>query len=200
MLNPRDSHDLSPMAHSANRPVILLIVTCIGAFLLGLILSILPVISAVRETDDHTHYPFENPAQPSLASLATQPGLSVTGQYRAQVLRVIDGDTIEARIAIWLGNDIVSKIRLRGIDAPELNGACAWEVRQAAASRERLQALIGQGSILLTEIGGDKYFGRVLARVLTPTGSDVAHILLAEGLARPYYGGKRSEWCSKERA
>jgi micrococcal nuclease len=200
MLNPRDSHDSSRLAQNANRSAVFLIVTCIIAFLFGLFLSILPVISAVRETDSHKPYPPDTLAQPSLASLTIQPGLSVAGQYRAQVLRVIDGDTIEARIAIWLGNDIVSKIRLRGIDAPEMNGACAWETQQAAISRKRLQALIGQGSILLTEIGGDKYFGRVLARVLTPSGSDVGPILLAEGLARPYYGGKRSGWCGKEKA
>jgi endonuclease YncB( thermonuclease family) len=34
------------------------------------------------------------------------------------VLRVIDGDTFEARIRIWPGHDVTTKVRLRDIDAP----------------------------------------------------------------------------------
>ncbi len=38
----------------------------------------------------------------------------------AQVLHVIDGDTFEARVHLWQGLDITTRIRLRGVDAPEL--------------------------------------------------------------------------------
>jgi hypothetical protein len=38
--------------------------------------------------------------------------------YRADVLRVIDGDTFEARIRIWSGFEITTRVRLRAIGAP----------------------------------------------------------------------------------
>jgi hypothetical protein len=41
--------------------------------------------------------------------------------YRADVLRVIDGDTFEARVRIWSGFEITTRVRLRAIDAPELH-------------------------------------------------------------------------------
>jgi endonuclease YncB( thermonuclease family) len=37
--------------------------------------------------------------------------------YPAQVLRVIDGDTFDARVRIWPGMEAVTRVRLRGVDA-----------------------------------------------------------------------------------
>src|ERR1700680_2374477 len=44
--------------------------------------------------------------------------------YSAEVVHVIDGDTFEARVAVWPGIEIKTKVRLRGIDAPELHARC----------------------------------------------------------------------------
>jgi hypothetical protein len=48
----------------------------------------------------------------------------LNGPVNAELLRVIDGDTIEVRARIWLGLDLTTRVRLSGIDAPELDGAC----------------------------------------------------------------------------
>ena len=37
--------------------------------------------------------------------------------YPAEVIRIIDGDTFEARVRVWPGLDVDTKVRLRGIDA-----------------------------------------------------------------------------------
>ena len=37
--------------------------------------------------------------------------------YPVEVIRVVDGDTFEARVRVWPGLDITTKVRLRGIDA-----------------------------------------------------------------------------------
>ena len=123
---------------------------------------------------------------------------SSPGRYLAQVLHVIDGDTVEARVFVWPGHEILTKIRLRGIDAPEIRGACGPEIKQAEAARDRLKALIGQQKIWLTEIGPDKYYGRVVARLLTAGPDqpvDAGGVLIAEKLARPYSGKRRESWC-----
>jgi endonuclease YncB( thermonuclease family) len=43
----------------------------------------------------------------------------------ADVIRILDGDTFEARARVWPGLDITTKVRLRGIDAPEMRARCA---------------------------------------------------------------------------
>jgi endonuclease YncB( thermonuclease family) len=46
--------------------------------------------------------------------------------YPAEVLRIIDGDTFEARVRVWPGLDVDTKVRLRGIvSAAMLNGGFA---------------------------------------------------------------------------
>ena len=57
--------------------------------------------------------------------------------YSAEVLRVIDGDTFEARVRIWAGFEINTRVRLRAIDAPELHARCASEYLKAEAARRR---------------------------------------------------------------
>ncbi len=45
--------------------------------------------------------------------------------YEIEVLRVIDGDSFKAEIAIWAYHTVVATIRLADIDTPELAGDCA---------------------------------------------------------------------------
>ncbi len=119
----------------------------------------------------------------------------LAGPVEAAVLRVIDGDTIEVAAAIWLDQVVTVRVRLRGADAPELGGArCEPERALAIRARDRLAALAG-ARVTLTEIGRDKYAGRVDATVTGPDGSDLAARLVAEGLARAYEGGRRAGWC-----
>jgi endonuclease YncB( thermonuclease family) len=127
---------------------------------------------------------------------ATQ--LAGIGSYRATVTRIVDGDTVEARVPIWLGQEIITRVRLRGIDAPEIAGACGAERTQAEAARERLASLIGNGPVTLAEIGPDKYSGRIVARLMTGAPEhpvDAGALLVSEGLARRYSGKRREGWC-----
>ncbi len=43
---------------------------------------------------------------------------------RSQVVRVVDGDTFDARVSVWPGIEISTRVRLRGIDAPEMRARC----------------------------------------------------------------------------
>ena len=53
------------------------------------------------------------------------------GPYDADVLHVVDGDTLVVKARIWLGTAVEIKVRLQGIDAPELRGSCTAERRRA---------------------------------------------------------------------
>ncbi len=115
--------------------------------------------------------------------------------YPAQVVRVVDGDTFEARVQIWPGMEALTKIRLRGIDAPEMSGRCADEIQQAQAARDRLTAILAQGDVGIAQVGQDKYGGRMLASASTRRTPDVSAVMLEARLVRPYSGGKREGWC-----
>lgn len=119
------------------------------------------------------------------------------GRYPAEVLRVIDGDTFEARIHVWMGQELVSRVRLRGIDAPELKARCASEHDQAEAAASALRAMLSDREVTIWDVGPDKYFGRVVAQAGTRRTPDVSAALLAKGLVRSYSGGHRDAWCEQ---
>jgi endonuclease YncB( thermonuclease family) len=116
-------------------------------------------------------------------------------RHPVDVIRTIDGDTFEARVHLWPGLDIVTRVRLRGIDAPELRARCEKEFRMAQAASDALQNLLADGEVTIYNIGPDKYRGRVDADVATRRTPNVSSALLAGGFARSYDGGHRSGWC-----
>ena len=110
-------------------------------------------------------------------------------------MRVIDGDTVEVRARIWLGQEINVAVRLLGVDAPELRGKCLSEREQAEAAAAHLQPLEG-AEVSLTNVANDKFGGRVRADIHHAEMGALAASLMDAGLARPYHGGRRSGWCS----
>lgn len=111
------------------------------------------------------------------------------------VLSVYDGDTFNARVNLWPGLQITTRVRLRGIDAPEIRARCPAERDKALAARDALRAMLDQGAAAIAEVGLDKYGGRVLATASTARTPDVATALLIAGLVRRYDGGRRQAWC-----
>jgi len=120
---------------------------------------------------------------------------TLAGPYVGAVERVVDGDTIAVRVTVWLEQDLRVLVRVRGIDAPELRGRCPGEKRRAEDAAAALGRLVAGGTVVLTAIEGDKFYGRVVADVVTPEGDDVGAALVEGGFARPYDGRARQGWC-----
>ena len=115
-----------------------------------------------------------------VAILAAGPAAS-----QATRCAVVDGDTLQC------GDE---RVRVMGLDAPEMNAQCPEEFRLALAATARLRDLVA-GGVTLQSTRRDRY-RRLLAVVLDHTGTDVATALIREGLAREYHGrGKRGGWC-----
>lgn len=100
---------------------------------------------------------------------------------------VIDGDSIRLQ---------GETLRLAGLDAPELAGACEAERIAGRAARDALLGWLNGGafSVRAPEDGRDKY-GRPLG-TLTRGSSNAAALLVERGLAQPYSGGARFDWCA----
>lgn len=109
------------------------------------------------------------------------------------VISVYDGDTLVVDARPWPGLTVRTRVRIRGIDAPEIRGKCRAEVEAAARARARLAELAGD-RVRLEDVRHGKFAGRVIADVITQEGSAAA-VLLREGLVRPYDGGRRAGWC-----
>ncbi len=118
------------------------------------------------------------------------------GPVPARVLEITDGDTLKVRARIWLGQEVDISVRLAGVDTPELHGTCARERELAQSARRMVENLIAGRPVILHYIRYGKYAGRVLARVTTDNGEDLAARLIAAGLGREYGGAVRSNWCS----
>jgi endonuclease YncB( thermonuclease family) len=118
-------------------------------------------------------------------------------RYPAEVVRVIDGDTFEARVRVWPGIDITTRVRLRGIDAPELHARCDDERIRAEAARDALAAMLAQGEVSIGEVGLDKYGGRILAVASARNVPAVSEAMLQGRHARAYGGGRRQSWCGE---
>lgn len=119
----------------------------------------------------------------------------IAGPVSARLVRVIDGDTVEADVHVWPGHTVRVSVRLRGIDAPELRARCEAEKMAALDARDKLAGLLASGAFHVRNIDGDKFFGRVVADIETPEGEAVVDRLIATGLARPYDGKARASWC-----
>ncbi len=110
--------------------------------------------------------------------------------YKAVLVRVVDGDTID--VDIDLGFDVWLKkqrIRLAGIDAPESRTRNKAEKVLGLAAKARLVELCS-GEMQLESLGKGKY-GRILGIPKTSEGVSMCQILIDEGHAVEYWGGKK---------
>jgi len=139
-------------------------------------------------------HPVESEAARDADTIVKRSGSS-DARHRVDVVRTIDGDTFEARVHLEPGLDLTTRVRLRGIDAPELKAACAEELQMAEAATGALRAMLGEGGVAIYHVGPDKYDGRIVADVSTRRTANVSAAMLGAGYVRSYAGGHRNGWC-----
>ena len=121
--------------------------------------------------------------------------------YNAKLDRVVDGDTVDALVD--LGFDTWKKVRIRmhGMNAPESRTRDLEEKERGLAAKARLTEMLESenGEFILKSHGVGKY-GRCLGEIYvetldndTPNTPEISinRILINEGHAKEYYGGKR---------
>lgn len=134
------------------------------------------------------------------ASIAPLPAAEppLAGPIPAQVLRVVDGDTVEVEARIWLGQHVVTRVRIAGIDTPEKTGKCAAERALAQRASDYLSERLPPGmEATLWQVTLDKYGGRVVAEIRDARGENLGQSLIKSGLAHIYDGGKKALWCTE---
>jgi len=121
--------------------------------------------------------------------------------YRANILRVVDGDTVD--VDIDLGFDIVLKkqrIRLYGVDTPESRTRDLEEKKHGLAAKEFVQSYlpVGTKQTLQTRLDDRGKFGRILGEFVAfdaknDRQSTVNQLLIDNYHGVAYYGQSKEE-------
>lgn len=122
------------------------------------------------------------------------------GPVRAKCLRVIDGDTIDVLLDVGFHAYRRERLRLNGIDTPELRSKSPRERQRANTAKDVVRQLTRPEGVvtewpLLVVAHKDDAFGRLVADVWLYSGDKRIHLnaeLLKRGLAVPYKRKRRS--------
>jgi micrococcal nuclease len=125
-------------------------------------------------------------------------------EYRATIVKIIDGDTVD--VDIDLGFNVVlqdERVRIAGIDTPESRTRDLEEKKFGLAAKARVKELLGKTCVLKTQInksGEDMKgkFGRILGDFhvydsTTDSWKLLTSILISEGHAVPYHGQNKED-------
>jgi micrococcal nuclease len=119
-------------------------------------------------------------------------------QYKAKLVRVVDGDTVDAMVDLGFDTWVKKRIRLAGIDAYECRTRDKEEKKKGIRAKERLIEVLGDttNEFYLKSSGVDKY-GRCLGEMSTIKsyirsskyhGKSINELLVKEGHATRYVG------------
>ena len=142
-------------------------------------------------------------------------------EYNGTLIKVLDGDTIDCWIDLGFDLKIKKRVRYMGIDTWESRTRDKEEKVKGLAAKARNKELLEAGTFKIVSYGTGK-FGRVLGEIFVspdavgenaviPESVDrnkdglvsINDILIAEGHAYDYHGGKKKDFekeIAKEKA
>lgn len=127
---------------------------------------------------------------------------SVFGPIQADVLRVVDGDTVHVAAHVWPGATMQVHVRLAGVDTAEIfRPACERERVEGQRAAEFVRGVVDaqKARVELHQVRLGKFAGRVVAHIHTADGRDLSQRLLEYGLAEPEGGPKpRDRLCLQD--
>lgn len=112
-------------------------------------------------------------------------------EYRATVDRVIDGDTVDVIIDLGFNIRIKERIRLFGIDTPEIRTRDLEEKNKGLEAKARLEELILDRNLIIqsSEFNSTGKYGRTLGIIFVTNvdgRQNINEVLLEEGHAEIY--------------
>ena len=118
--------------------------------------------------------------------------------YQWSIDHVVDGDTVKVNLPTLPSKLNPISVRILGIDTPEKGelAKCKKERELAEKATAFSQQAFSHGKNIqfINVKGWDKYH-RILAEIIID-GKNLGNLLIQNGLAREYKGGKRAGWCS----
>ena len=114
-----------------------------------------------------------------------------------QILKVVDGDTIDASIDLGFDISLEKRIRLAGVDTPESRTADANEKKYGLQSKEWLKHKVENAEHILikTELpDSTEKYGRIIGHLfVNDQESSLNDQMIVEGYAWTYDGGTKKK-------
>src|SRR6056300_1389130 len=120
-------------------------------------------------------------------------------EYRATMLRVVDGDTVDIDIdlgfGVWLKKQ---RVRLYGIDTPESRTRNLEEKKCGLLAKDYLVNSLGEEAVLRTRKDGKGKYGRILGEFIVYDASKDAYrpvneIMIENKLGVRYFGQSKDD-------
>lgn len=116
-------------------------------------------------------------------------------EYKCQLIKVVDGDTVDVLIDVGFSTFRKERVRLYGINTPECRTRNLEEKKRGLAAKARLKEILkefGKHFLIKTEIDKKGKYGRILGQLYDLDYNNCANdILITEGHAVEYFGGSR---------
>jgi len=121
-------------------------------------------------------------------------------EYNAVIDSIYDGDgSFGSVVDLGMGIYLHKKIRLFGVDTPEMRGE-QHDAGQVVRDFVRKLAL-GKKVVIKTQKDATGKYGRLLAEISIEYNGehiDLSELLVQQGFAKRYYGGKKELWTPQE--
>lgn len=116
-------------------------------------------------------------------------------EYRINVVKIIDGDTVDVDIdlgfGVWLKKQ---RIRLYGIDTPESRTRDLDEKRYGLMAKKFLTEQIKDGAILKTRLDKKGKYGRILGEFISlDDRTNINELMILKHHAVSYHGASKQE-------
>ena len=119
--------------------------------------------------------------------------------YKAKLLRVVDGDTVDAEIDLGFDVSVKKRIRLVGINTPECRTRDLKEKALGLAAKDRVKSILAENPCFTLESTELGKYGRVLGKIyvtMLDGTESLTQICLNDQLVKEkhavaYFGGKR---------
>jgi micrococcal nuclease len=111
--------------------------------------------------------------------------------YKAKITNVVDGDTVDAEIDLGFGIKMNERIRLYGIDTPEIRTRDLDEKARGIDAKNFLKKTLqsyNNNIVIKTHFNKRGKFGRILAELYSPDmTSNINQLLVNEGHVKQYF-------------
>ena len=114
-------------------------------------------------------------------------------EYKCEVKRIVDGDTVDVIIDLGFSIHFSTRVRLYGIDTPESRTRDKDEKVRGFLSKDYLKEWLDQGGVIIRTYRDKKgKFGRVLGEMVVG-GRNINLLMVEENYAVKYEGQSKDD-------
>lgn len=130
---------------------------------------------------------------PKTCPIYLQGGINMYEYTIKEVIKVVDGDTIDVIFDVGFSMFRKERIRLDGIDTPESVTSDGYEKKFGIESKQFLQMWLSKQNKLRAKTKKDDKYGRILADIYGDEDICVNKLMVESGFAWEYDGGTKDK-------